>query len=316
MTTRRRTDRWRGAAAAVLASGLAACTSTHTTPQAPSTTISTSASTSIATTPPGFDPGFTLIYDTVTDSFAGGQVWISRGGISREVPAHGAELIMPVPAPAGKSLLVERLLSDGSGGTDGQIEVIDLTGRVLKRLPDSAGCFPGGWDGNAVILGCSSTGQAWQIVRVNLSTNTRKVLAPDDGGDPPSVSPDGKLVAFGYRQKTWIVPSKGGKPKMVLPRSEGGAWSPDGKHLAITGHTEVGNSALFLVNADGSGKRQITDIETEGLETFETFSPDGTKILLAGSADVPYTFYEVAVDGTGYHELIPPEVGGDPQRLP
>jgi len=118
-----------------------------------------------------------------------------------------------------------------------------------------------------------------------------------------------------YRHKTWVVPSTGGTPRVVQPKSEGGSWAPNGRHLAVTGHGPSGNE-LFLVAADGSGSRKIADITTEGFITFDTFSPDGRSVLLGGSSDVHFAFTVVPLDGSAALSLDESVIGGDPQRLP
>ena len=56
------------------------------------------------------------------------------------------------------------------------------------------------------------------------------------------------------------------------------AWSPDGKQLVFTGY-DGGISDLYIVNADGTGYRQLTDDRYADLHPV--WSPDGTTIAFA-----------------------------------
>ena len=54
------------------------------------------------------------------------------------------------------------------------------------------------------------------------------------------------------------------------------AWSPEGDKLAFSDHACTDESDLFVMNADGTGVRQL--FETRANETEATWSPDGKKI--------------------------------------
>ena len=53
-------------------------------------------------------------------------------------------------------------------------------------------------------------------------------------------------------------------------------WSPEGDKLAFSDHACTDESDLFVMNADGTGVRQL--FETRANETEATWSPDGKKI--------------------------------------
>jgi len=80
------------------------------------------------------------------------------------------------------------------------------------------------------------------------------------------------------------------------------AWSPDGKHIAF--YSEVGGKPadLFLVNADGTGLRQLTD--TLAAEGYPAWSPDGTQIAFEShTADGNFDVYVMRADGTDVRRL-------------
>src|SRR4029453_19467600 len=67
-------------------------------------------------------------------------------------------------------------------------------------------------------------------------------------------------------------------------------WSPDGRTIAFTANDGRSNR-IFLINADGSGKRALT---AEITDTFVTWSPDGRKIAFFDAS-----IFVVNADGSG-----------------
>ncbi|MBK7929960.1 MAG: S9 family peptidase [Bryobacterales bacterium] len=102
------------------------------------------------------------------------------------------------------------------------------------------------------------------------------------------LSPDGTQVAFTVQtvnveantkpRQIWVVPLAGGTPRKLT--SEGNnyrpRWSADGKSLLFLS-TRSGSAQVWLMNADGSGARQVTTISTEA--DAVSFVPGGNKIV-------------------------------------
>jgi Tol biopolymer transport system component len=90
------------------------------------------------------------------------------------------------------------------------------------------------------------------------------------------VSPDGKTLAFNLLGDIYVMPITGGTPTRI---AEGLAWeaqprfSPDGKRIAFTSDRGGGDN-IWIMNADGSDKRQVTK-EDFRLLNQPTWSPDG-----------------------------------------
>ncbi|RXZ64188.1 amidohydrolase family protein [Pelagerythrobacter rhizovicinus] len=90
------------------------------------------------------------------------------------------------------------------------------------------------------------------------------------------VSPDGSTVAFALLGDIYTMPITGGTPRRI---AEGLAWevqprfSPDGSRIAFTSDRGGGDN-IWVMNADGSDKRQVTK-EKFRLLNQPTWSPDG-----------------------------------------
>lgn len=82
-----------------------------------------------------------------------------------------------------------------------------------------------------------------------------------------------------------------------------GAWSPDGKQIVVS-LSEVSafnnpqpSGALYIVNADGSGSRQLTNLE--GSEYLPSWSPDGEQIVFISQPTASdQLIYTINADGS------------------
>jgi dipeptidyl aminopeptidase/acylaminoacyl peptidase len=93
------------------------------------------------------------------------------------------------------------------------------------------------------------------------------------------VSPDGKWVLYGVswyslkenksHRKLYVVPINGGEAKLIGESAfsqYNARWRPDGKKIGFL-TAEAGGMQLWEVNADGTGRSQITKIEG-GIDNF------------------------------------------------
>lgn len=99
----------------------------------------------------------------------------------------------------------------------------------------------------------------------------------------PSISPDGSQIVFSWRGDLWKTSSKGGVAERLTshPLDDlNSAWSRDGKRIAFSS-TRVGGSNFFIMNADGTGIRQVTQTDRQtALVGFGT-DDDGNEVLTA-----------------------------------
>ena len=79
----------------------------------------------------------------------------------------------------------------------------------------------------------------------------------------------------------------------------GAAWSPDGTHIAFESWRNQ-NHDLYVMNADGSGERQLTSSPQP--ERSATWSPDGQRICFrreTGDSALGWELFVINADGTG-----------------
>ena len=90
------------------------------------------------------------------------------------------------------------------------------------------------------------------------------------------VSPDGGTLAFDLLGDIYTMPVSGGTPTRIaegLPFETQPRFSPDGQRIAFTSDRGGGDN-IWIMNADGSDKRQLTK-EDFRLLNQPSWSPDG-----------------------------------------
>jgi Tol biopolymer transport system component len=115
----------------------------------------------------------------------------------------------------------------------------------------------------------------------------------------PSVSPDGKWIAFAgqknigqkydqTKNSIWVVDDSGIARTVESNPGLGRAptWSPDGRQLAFesTRGSSTGLYAIFLINHDGTGLTQITDQALNA--DHPVWSPDGRQIAFSAHSSM------------------------------
>jgi len=141
----------------------------------------------------------------------------------------------------------------------------------------------------------------------------------------PSVSPDGKWVAYTVSNKDlendrsssrlWLVPTAGGEPRPMTAKGRAfssHSWSPDSKYLTFTADSQSDGWQLFGLDLKGGGERvQMTNIEG-GIGSYK-WSPDGKRLLLSISdkviddGSIPWVIDDLIFkqDYVGYIDHVP-----------
>jgi TolB protein len=126
-----------------------------------------------------------------------------------------------------------------------------------------------------------------------LTQDSFKQISSGGKSRQPVWSPDGGRIAFvqvdGNSSDIWVMNADGSGAKVRTPFKSANlrashwafqpVWSPDGSQIAYVSEEASFDLALWVMNADGSGRRQVAllDAYTGGLDT-PSYSPDGLRV--------------------------------------
>lgn len=225
---------------------------------------------------------------------------------SAQPASHGSA---PAVSPDGSKIA---FLSDRDGETG--VFVIGMDGTNELRLAKTEGEGQPAWsaDGKALLFSVFGADDS-RIYSVGLDGKAPRLLGSVPGR-VLRVSPDGKTVL--HWTGTWtamkmFASSLDGSAARQLTEGNGvvwGArWSPDGKRIAFADRDASGNLHVFVVDADGSGRRQLTRLEAPDLrEQMPAWSPDGSKVAVQAGAKGQPTHIWIVDVATGAGQKIAP----------
>jgi TolB protein len=232
----------------------------------------------------------------------------------------------PTTGPSAKIAFVNQL-GFTSGiylmNPDGSEETLLTTMPVYSTLRWSADrrqiVFDGGPTNDIYVINADGTGE-----RQLTNTSPHQLRGRRNNEEQfPTVSPDGSRIAFeadlapitDFANSEIYVVNPEGSGLTNLTQDPGmdfrPVWSPDGSQIAY-----VGSGRLWVMNADGSGKGQISGNGVVEVEA-PTWSPDGRMLaFLVLVGDMMYhTGYElhvVSVDGSSERSIATGNILRDP----
>lgn len=164
--------------------------------------------------------------------------------------------------------------SDRDGGIRGYL--VDPDGTNLRRIDVDAWLeYPSWSPGGTRLAFMGAIGANYEIFTVDLATGEVRQLTDSPGGDGwPAWSPDGSTIVFSSlrddcrfaepgaacwqggpadeHHDVWAINPDGTGLRRVTPEAgQFVAWSPDGRHLLISGR------ALYVVRPDGTGRLEL-----------------------------------------------------------
>jgi len=170
--------------------------------------------------------------------------------------------------------------------SDGDVFVMGADGKGLMRLTrtPSNEADPA-WTRRGKIVYSIFENDRSQLWTIEPDGKNAHVIATVPGREPV-LSPDESRVL--YWTGSWT------STRLLVARLDGSAvqqitdgssiawnsrWSPDGREIAFTGRDAAGTLDVCVINADGSGLRQLTRLPpSEGQAQVPSWSPDGRQI--------------------------------------
>ncbi len=276
---------------------------------------------------PAWSPdGRELVYSTETIANPYGRMGVSElwaveigSGKSRRI--YAGDAIQPNVSPHGLRIAYWAL---PEGGSQRDIWTIPYGGlqkgeRPVAVTQDPAVDWNPVWapDGRSLYY-LSNRDGAMNLWRVPIDEASGKPLgAPEPERLPArevggfAVSRDGRNIAYVDQQTTFsfdrlTFDAEGrlvGRPAEIYESSQEMAdfdVGPDGKFLSFDSRGSARDD-LFLLAADGTGMRQLTDDAPK--DRHPTFSPDGRRIAFHSDRSGRYEIWTILSDGSGLTEL-------------
>ena len=161
----------------------------------------------------------------------------------------------------------------------------------------------GNWDGN------------WDIYSMNVDGDNLLQLTDHPGPDDhPSGSPDGRRITFrsrrGLTSDLYVMDSDGNNVIGLTHDSFfeiRASWSPDGHKIAFGSYRDGGFNDpehIFVMNADGEGRRNLTADTGLTSNRFPTWSSDGSKIAFHSERNsMGSDIYVITAEGKNLERL-------------
>ena len=229
---------------------------------------------------PAWTPDGRIVYRS--NASGTDDIWIvsADGGSPKQLTANARINQSPAVSPDGSYIVFH---SDRTGAP--HLWRMNLDGGDQRQLTNGASGEQG--------ARFSPDGR-WLLYRTSFGKQTLWKM-PAEGGEPvqlterisrqPTISPDGKLVAYFYRDENapWRIavgPLEGGPLLKTFDlNSVSLDWTPDGRAIAYIDSRE----GVFNIAAqplDGGAPKQLTDFKADRIFSF-AYSPDGKQLALS-----------------------------------
>lgn len=155
--------------------------------------------------------------------------------------------------------------------TDGALYLLNVADGTVTRLTATTGsdeCPSWSPDASTIFFHAQTGDQADVYAIASDGTNRRRITHTPRNEFCPAVSPDGRHVAVQRRTADAhehidilvIALDGSGESNLTdhVANDRYASWSPDGQWLAFNS-TRDGNSEIYVVRADGTGLRRLTD---------------------------------------------------------
>ena len=207
-----------------------------------------------------------------------------------------------------------RIVHGQQVSTDGALIVVDFDSGSAKRIDTGVGAWPpAAWspDGRLIAFHADPGLSIW----VTTPEGKSRRSVTEGGVSAPAWFPDGRRIIYSGHDSDAatnvlkIVATDGTGLRRLGTADEFGFYvppvSPDGSRLAY-----ATRDAIFLVNADGSGKRRITSAaglvdwwSGSAIPVILAWSPRGDRIAWVAAGSGRWGLYTVHADGSGKHLL-------------
>lgn len=240
------------------------------------------------------------------------------GGDQQRLTNHPSEDVCPAWSPDGTRLvyLTSRHDPNPTGCSPNchyEIYLMDADGSQEQRLTETEATeLHAAWspDGTEIVFASERDGNQ-EVYVMNADGSDARRLTNDPAADMhPVWSPDGSVIAFNSdRDGSWDIYLMDVANGPLTRLTDGPEWhlfpdwSPDGTEIAFFSMVQGSRRQdIFVINADGTELRQLTDSPTT-VDEDPAWSPDGSQIAFQSNRDGNYEIYVMNRDGSEQQPL-------------
>jgi Tol biopolymer transport system component len=197
-----------------------------------------------------------------------------------------------------------------------QICLMNADGSSVTRLTEhqATDFYPSLSSDGEFILYSSRKDGPFQIYRMKVDGSDEERLTQGLGNlYAPAESPDRSAIVFtvetGGRQSVWVMAANGANPHPLEESKPNGLdpiWAPDGSLIAFASNRS-GSNQIFVIKPDGSGLRQVTQVDNSKGGRI-SWSPDGQTLAFYAGDRGSHEVYTVPLEGGAETQLTS---GGD-----
>jgi Tol biopolymer transport system component/DNA-binding winged helix-turn-helix (wHTH) protein len=196
------------------------------------------------------------------------------------------------------------------GDESGALFLANSDGSGEKQLPFLAGNMDWSPDGSKVVYQYGRGNS--DIYLYTLDTGKIETLVDDPAFDSdPSFSPDGRRIAFisgrDGNQEIYVEDIDGSNLQRLTTHPARDAFptfSPDGTQIVFNSNREGESMDVYIMNADGSDPRRLTNWNTDEEIRPGCWSPDGTQILFVSGQSGRDNIYAMSIEPFAPRELL------------
>lgn len=196
------------------------------------------------------------------------------------------------------------------GDDSGAMYLADADGSNETKLPFATGNLDWSPDGRKVLYQYGRGNADLFVYTLETGKIETVVSDPAFDGDP-SFSPDGRRIAFvsgrDGNQEIYVQDLDGSNLLRLTnhpARDAFPTFSPDGTQIVFNSNREGENMDVYIMNADGSDVRKLTDWKTDEEIRPGCWSPDGTQILFVSGQSGRDNIYVMSIEPFAPHELV------------
>lgn len=141
-------------------------------------------------------------------------------------------------------------------------------------------------------------------------SNARKLTNNGSINALPAWSPGGQYIAYtSWKNRNpdlYVLDRITGRARKVSRYrglNSGAAWSPDGKQIAFSASKGRANMDIYVMNANGSGLRQLTRAKSWERNLSPSWSPDGKQITFVSNRYTHPQIFVMNADGSNQRQL-------------